>query len=813
MTRQHRHDSFALLGIFAIAAWLFRFHLSGSHTFLGNPDRLNAGLKMLKYYVDGLAAGGLQAWNQTEMLGYDALTQPYIFPNPLTLLTVLFGPQQIYVTAGFISFALLGLAGVTAYFFVRSLTADTRTAFVAAVLYLCSALSVLKVSQNDMSFMVIVLIPAMALIVRSARPDNLFRTFGFGALAVFFLLHFCFLQKAAYALLFLIAYALFTAWNRKSWPPFLVLCAAAFTGALGAAPRVAGVAGMLSEYVRIQPEERMETFAELFNYQGVFAYQIWRWFDDGIFGRFFADLTAKKNGLNLTEGFLLYTSAFVPFIAMLGLAGYGRVRESSLFGKAGERRFFLWFTVFTFAAALLEPVNYLLHVLFLKVDFFHARILVAGLLPMIAFVLLYLRDLLQEPPPPGRPALLSEHLIAGTAGLGCVCLIEIFARSAEGYWTVEALLPKSVNCEAVLRVAASGAAILALLIFRRRAMRLVRANALYTGACVMLASQAIIGADFRLNGEHTRDSDTPFRSGDIYFAKRSEFHPPSVAERQSLHSLVERDRYRSVVLCNPDSASGFCAGHVGGFWDLRLADGYYGIGVPMRLTMLPWAGGLGLRHIVFTSQSTLPWPLLGYLNVRYGLIGDDWLYKNVRPASPPSDRGAEPQYVVNPAAVAERVFFAESLVPAHTPAEAKALMFQSDMPPPPSSVSFVEGIAASRRLSAQGTVSYTAAGDRFLISVSPSSEERFLVINELYSRRWRASVDGKEAPVYPTNLVMRGVLVPAGAKDIALQYTPAVSTWAAMLCYGLATTLFSFILFAVRRRLVLGSTADGPNPA
>lgn len=800
MTRQHRNDALALLGIFAIAAWLFRFHLSGSHTFLGNPDRLNHSLKMLKYYVDSLAAGGLQAWNQAEMLGYDALTQPYTFPNPLTLLAVLFGPQQIYVTAGFISFALLGLAGVTAYFFLRSLTADTRTASVAAVLYLCSALSVLKVSQNDMSFMVIVLIPAMALIVRSARPDNLFQTFGFGALAVFFLLHFCFLQKAAYALLFLISYALFTAWNRKSWLPFLVLCAAAFIGALGAAPRIAGIAAAMSEYVRVQPGERMETFAELFNYQGVFAYQIWRWFDDGIFGRFFADLTAKKNGLNLTEGFLLYTSAFVPFIAMLGLAGYGPVRESSLFGKAGERRFFLWFTVFTFAAALLEPVNYLLHVLFLKVDFVHARILVVGLLPLIAFVLLYLRDLLQEPPPSGRPALLSEHLIAGTVGLGCVCLIEIFARSAEGYWTVEDLLSKSVSREAVLRAAASGAAILALLVFRRRAMRLVAANALYTSVCVMLASQAIIGADFRLNGEHTRDGDTPFRSGDIYFAKRSEFRPPSLAERQSLHSLVERDRYRSVVLCNPDSAGGFCAGHIGGFWDLRLADGYYGTGVPMRLAILPWTSGLGLRHIVFTSQETLPWPLLGYLNVRYALIADDWLYKNVRPASAASNQNVTPRIVVNPAAVAERVFFAESLVPAQTPAEAKALMFHSGMPPAPSSVSFVEGLAAGRRLSAQGTVSYTAAGDRFLISVTPSSEERFLVINELYSRRWRASVDGKEAPVYPTNLVMRGIPVPAGTREIALQYTPVVGSSAAMLCYGLAAFLFAALSVALRYR-------------
>src|SRR5713226_2459189 len=122
MTRQHRDDTFALLGIVAIAAWLFRFHLSGSHTFLGNPDRLNHSLKMLRFYVEGLEATGLHAWNEAEMLGYDAFTQPYTFPNPITLLVAAIGSGKLLLTAGYVSFVLLAGSGIAASAFVRTAT-------------------------------------------------------------------------------------------------------------------------------------------------------------------------------------------------------------------------------------------------------------------------------------------------------------------------------------------------------------------------------------------------------------------------------------------------------------------------------------------------------------------------------------------------------------------------------------------------------------------------------------------------------------------------------------------------------------------
>src|SRR5947207_2359490 len=107
-----RWDGLASALLVLLPAWLFRLHLFGVTLFLGNPDRLNNNLKVQKYFVDSLAAGsGVQAWNDHELLGYNTFGLPYTFPNPLTYVMALFGPENLYVTAGYLSALLLALAG------------------------------------------------------------------------------------------------------------------------------------------------------------------------------------------------------------------------------------------------------------------------------------------------------------------------------------------------------------------------------------------------------------------------------------------------------------------------------------------------------------------------------------------------------------------------------------------------------------------------------------------------------------------------------------------------------------------------------
>jgi uncharacterized membrane protein YfhO len=46
-----------------------------------------------------------------------------------------------------------------------------------------------------------------------------------------------------------------------------------------------------------------------------------------------------------------------------------------------------------------------------------------------------------------------------------------------------------------------------------------------------------------------------------------------------------------------------------------------------------------------------------------------------------------------------------------------------------------------------------------------------LVISDTYTAGWRAAVDGTSAPIYPTNLALRGIPVPKGTHTVVLTYT------------------------------------------
>ena len=57
-----------------------------------------------------------------------------------------------------------------------------------------------------------------------------------------------------------------------------------------------------------------------------------------------------------------------------------------------------------------------------------------------------------------------------------------------------------------------------------------------------------------------------------------------------------------------------------------------------------------------------------------------------------------------------------------------------------------------------------------------------LVLSDAYYPGWRATVDGEAAPIYPTNVLFRGVPIPAGEHTVVFTYAP--SGW--LLGWGLA---------------------------
>ena len=45
-------------------------------------------------------------------------------------------------------------------------------------------------------------------------------------------------------------------------------------------------------------------------------------------------------------------------------------------------------------------------------------------------------------------------------------------------------------------------------------------------------------------------------------------------------------------------------------------------------------------------------------------------------------------------------------------------------------------------------------------------------VSEVYAPDWRAQIDGAAAPIYPTDLTLRGVLLPPGDHTVVLTYQP-----------------------------------------
>jgi len=83
--------------------------------------------------------------------------------------------------------------------------------------------------------------------------------------------------------------------------------------------------------------------------------------------------------------------------------------------------------------------------------------------------------------------------------------------------------------------------------------------------------------------------------------------------------------------------------------------------------------------------------------------------------------------------------------------------------------------------------------------VSPGQQPRFLVLDELYHPRWHAFADGRELRIYPTNGVMRGIVVPAGVSRIELHFIPFVLTPAARLFLASGAALLVGTSVVLRR--------------
>jgi len=88
-----------------------------------------------------------------------------------------------------------------------------------------------------------------------------------------------------------------------------------------------------------------------------------------------------------------------------------------------------------------------------------------------------------------------------------------------------------------------------------------------------------------------------------------------------------------------------------------------------------------------------------------------------------------------------------------------------------------------------------------LLLHTQATSERFLVLSEMWFPGWYAEVNGRELPIYRTNYLFRGLVVPAGEHTIRMYYRPT----SALIGLGISATtvgVLGLALWIVRRRRI-----------
>ncbi|MBV9358644.1 MAG: hypothetical protein JO023_24310, partial [Chloroflexi bacterium] len=309
------------------------------------------------------------------------------------------------------------------------------------------------------------------------------------------------------------------------------------------------------------------------------------------------------------------------------------------------------------------------------------------------------------------------------------------------------------------------------------------------------------GAEDYLEGPQTRDYTVPWQTNDFVVARSDQFNSPTPVQLDQLHQLLDNDNYRSVILCPGGSEFTYpdCNTAMGMTWGIRLMDGYAN-GVPRRLAVLPRLP-VTLHDLRFGSPSDLHWRTLGFLNVRQGIRMTNQFFMNSGLQIPEGVRT-----VTNPSPyIYPRAYFATTTrsVSAEL-AEENVAAELTDCSPECDGllhrrfpIDYVEG-GVSGSFDDTGSPTWSGGGDRLEFDFPPADRARFLVVNEMWDRGWSATAAGQPVAVWPTNVAMRGMLIPPGASHVELVYHSFL--WWAWWYVPVVALLLGLGVFLVRKR-------------
>ncbi|MBV9329803.1 MAG: hypothetical protein JO352_39370 [Chloroflexi bacterium] len=786
--------------------FIFRYPLLLGYRFIGNSDRYNQYLAFVDFYKQNLTGGGFSAWSEHMYGGFDLLSLAFSFPSPLFLFAVLFRDADLIRVFTYVAAGLMLATLVLTYWVLHQFTRDRLAAFTGACIYSLATYPLLKLAQNDDTYFSVLFAPLMFHIVHNADRARLLRSIAALGAIVAFCIYCAFLQEFSYIVLFLLAYGVWR-FARGNRGPLLAMIGGLSVGLALALPRLVALYQSTTDTLRVG--------GGLNDLEYVGPVTLLRFFSRDIFGRSFAENTQGPN-VNLFEGNLLFVSVFASLLLVVIFArlGHGLTLTHGL--DRADAVFLSGYVVFVFATIHVPAVYRLVTVLYANISFPHTRIDVSALLPIALLSALFLTRARR-----GRPTARSVAVIAGfTLAVVIATTADYTSAAALVGWAAPPFLqcavcqvdrqPVDVLAIDVMRFGVI-ASLFVLLLLARRVLPWFSRDALKATLAICISFQAVWGAWVWLSGPVTRDYVSPYQGNDLVMAPPGQFELPGAAQADALRQRLANDDYRSITICPETVMVADCSPILGLVWRVRLADGYLS-GVTSRYASLPWAQkrpdgrivtGVGLHDIRFNTLDQVPWKLLALLNVKSAIVVDGNLYSNTDWSPDSLDVIPNPSSYIYP-----RAYFAEGVFPVTAEQDITAIRREFglcdgcvnllDQPAP---VDYVEGPVFGQ-FDAGSSPSVSGGGDRIDVSFPASDQPRFLVLNEAYAPGWTASSGGQPLAVFPTNVVMRGVVVPPGATSVRFAYHSFLegAVWYTLALVAGAITLAGVYAWTLQRR-------------
>lgn len=152
--------------------------------------------------------------------------------------------------------------------------------------------------------------------------------------------------------------------------------------------------------------------------------------------------------------------------------------------------------------------------------------------------------------------------------------------------------------------------------------------------------------------------------------------------------------------------------------------------------------------------------VLNMLNTRYFIV--------------PNPQNGQPGLQVNPAALGH-VWFVKGIQYEKDPGAVMKAMNQFS----PADTAIVEeqyktSIPFAPEYDSTANITQVLNDNDLIRYRSNSTKNQFAVFSEIfYDRGWKATIDGKEAPIVKVNYVLRGLAIPAGNHEIVFEFKPA----------------------------------------